>query len=385
MTAGTVAPIAFVSYVHDDAEDGKLLKDFLDALAARLAGLAARKPHEALFVDRASLSLGDVWEPVLAEALRQAQVFVAMYSPRYFNKSEKKCYCGREFAAFRERSSGNNTTNILPVLWRVPPKKFSTFPPSAITDIQYALDSQYTSNIALKIYHCEGLEQVLIRKGRNAYQNILSDIANQILELAASAPEPLDGLPAFESIPCAFHDDQEEFASYPVAKPENLATQGGPRQIELIYASEDSASLAPELAEAGLSRLIFSRDAQAHILRWQVDDGLAQLIQTLTRATANAQIPIVVLPSDTEDRPGLREAAEQLVRTPNWSGALITLHTPTTITSTEAVRVATLTGDREQLRGALSSIIADIRRSMTLSAEIPNPVLGDGPDRMPRL
>src|SRR6185312_15197191 len=133
-------------------------------------------------------------------------------------------------------------------------------------------------------------EQVRIRKGRTAYQNVVSDIANEILKLVKTAPDTLQELPLFESIPCAFHGDQAEVGSYPIASPGNLSKQSGPKQVELIYATEDSAGLSPELVEAGLSKLIFSRDTQPHILRWQVEDGTTQLIETLTRATANAQI-----------------------------------------------------------------------------------------------
>jgi hypothetical protein len=61
MSADTT-PIGWVSYVHDDADNDELLIRFLGEVATELAARTGVDADDALFVDRRSLSAGDVWE-----------------------------------------------------------------------------------------------------------------------------------------------------------------------------------------------------------------------------------------------------------------------------------------------------------------------------------
>src|SRR5689334_7573765 len=90
---GTRPPVYFLSYARDDREDSPdLLPRFLADLDATLRQrLGVDRDDAPGFFDAGRIETGTAWSTRLADALRTANVFVPILSPRYFGSH----YCGR--------------------------------------------------------------------------------------------------------------------------------------------------------------------------------------------------------------------------------------------------------------------------------------------------
>ena len=195
------------------------------------------------FHDVTSLDAGELWEEHILQALRNSAVFVAMYTPNYFAHIRgKRCFCGREFAAFRSRSDNSTQiprqTNIVAVKWVVPRYDRDNFPPPCVRRnkpcAQRAISLPFRLLMKISAWSGCGTRDPRRRK------YVRDAIVDQILRLARTPPVALPDLPDMDAVPCAFHDEIVEAADFPEASPSTITT-GGPGRLVLIYAVSGSA------------------------------------------------------------------------------------------------------------------------------------------------
>ncbi|WP_328862571.1 FxsC protein [Streptomyces sp. NBC_00306] len=107
-------PLFFLSYARIPGERGpghdpdKPVFHFFEMLRDRVADLAGVPVEAAGFVER-----NDGDEDDVARALSRCQVFVPLYSKRYFSDT----YCGRQWTAFARRAASGSLPHTVPVLW----------------------------------------------------------------------------------------------------------------------------------------------------------------------------------------------------------------------------------------------------------------------------
>src|SRR5918995_6654926 len=99
----------FFSYAHTD--DTEFLRKFYTDLNREVRQLVGVKNEEVSFFDRNSISHGSSWDSALETGLKTCRVFVPLYSSSYFDSP----YCGKEFAAFRERLHAHLTSQGSPI------------------------------------------------------------------------------------------------------------------------------------------------------------------------------------------------------------------------------------------------------------------------------
>ncbi|MFE9022366.1 TIR-like protein FxsC [Streptomyces sp. NPDC007808] len=114
-------PLFFLSYAREPATTGgrrnREYRFFTD-LTKHLASLTDIPKEELGFFD-VVLPVGADWQAELKQALATAQVFVPLYSPRYFTRE----WCGKEWDAFSRREQregrvpGSENSAVVPVLW----------------------------------------------------------------------------------------------------------------------------------------------------------------------------------------------------------------------------------------------------------------------------
>lgn len=376
-------PVVFFSYFRQDAVNDNFMREFWEALSNELAERGGQLA-EACFHDRLSIQAGDPAEKMILDALRRSHVFVAMYTPRYFRQFEKPCYCGKEFAAFWRRSDPDHTPhNIVPVLWI---KQGDNFLPEPVSQLKVSteLNEGGATPAARKLYEKEGLKRLRIRMKRAAYNNVVADLVDLILERAAVPLPPLsEDLPSFASLPCCFHDHQTATATYPICSPGELASAGGPKRVVLIYAV-DAEGLAAEITDVELSRLLYYQGYDAQVLRWPVDTDAELLRSSVEAATGQNRISLIVVPSHLSSSPDVVAKLRSL-RTVPWVGGILTVAGPAVpVEATPTTEVRTLAASPGDLAGELSSVLSFLRGRMNVGAAVHQPVTGPGPDNLPR-
>jgi tetratricopeptide (TPR) repeat protein len=185
----------FMSYAH--ADGGPWLTQFYEHLSSEVRSLTPM--HGECFFDRRSIEHGGSWERALEQAVSRAAVFVAIYSPAYFQSE----FCGKELYLFRQRlvaarASGTlaDPPLILPVLW-APEKYVRRHLPASLASIQYD-HGNYPS-----VYATEGMLH-LTRLGashsagkyRNEYWDFVHELAETLVDHAAAHPLPCQQHPA---------------------------------------------------------------------------------------------------------------------------------------------------------------------------------------------
>lgn len=188
----------FMSYAHGrggratDPLD-RLVREFYDNLSAEVARLA-RLPHGTRtgFADW-EIQLGTQWRRQLGQALATCGVFIALYTPDYFERT----ICGQEWAAFHRREQAHfaltreEKAAIIPVMWKMTPAE--DMPPVA-QQIHYHLAA------AGEMYRRRGMRELVLRAARpeigSGYRTALKAFAEHILDVAGSNPLlPLDDGP----------------------------------------------------------------------------------------------------------------------------------------------------------------------------------------------
>lgn len=169
----------FLSHAHSSAsgDTDREVDDFFQLLCGHLRQMTV-VPSDAPpgFVDF-TRPPGTLWPAELAEALAMCQVFVPLYSPRYFESE----WCGREWAAFMRREAAHGTNGypfsaIVPVLWT---GVDSVRPPPCAADRQFADNRLGDSYKKIGLY---GMKNV----NRPAYLRAVYYIATTICDVAAA-------------------------------------------------------------------------------------------------------------------------------------------------------------------------------------------------------
>lgn len=230
-------PYFFLSYARgiDDMWVEKFYRELCDELRRRSGAPA----DEAVgFIDT-GIGVGIRWSTELEQALASCQVFIALYSPRYFLRE----HCGKEWAYFSERvrryeeRTGLRPNSIIPVVW-VPLRDL----PAVAKEINYRDEDLGT------VYADKGLYAVL-RVGRfeDDYQEFLGALASKIIDVATSHPIPLLRHVSINGVSSAF--PQDWLPSRPAAHPQ-------PDQVDPTARLDRSNAVSPTSAwpPAGSSR-----------------------------------------------------------------------------------------------------------------------------------
>ncbi|MEU1039631.1 TIR-like protein FxsC [Streptomyces sp. NPDC005907] len=199
-------PYFFLSYAHTpkhdagDADPNAWVKKLYDGLCAHIMQMTSLPPGaKAGFLDQ-GMTVGTKWTDELAQNLARCQVFVPLYSRRYFLSEQ----CGREWWAFSQREVNQRARHrdtpenaIIPALW-VPVEPAQL--PQAARDLQFnhaAFGEDYADE---GFYGLTKLNYLKDEYERGVYQ-----LAKHIVKVA-EATELAEGLvyKDYESLPSAF-------------------------------------------------------------------------------------------------------------------------------------------------------------------------------------
>jgi hypothetical protein len=194
----------FLSYSRTPREDrgdqtdpDALVAKFFKDLRGSLVQLSDLPMVEAAgFMDR-EFRTGHEWPRRLAQALATCQVFVPLYSPRYFKKEN----CGKEWTAFADRVAeaavrrGEQIEAIVPALWvPVPDDRL----PKVAQSIQFWTPS-YSSR-----YAARGLYGLMRSRYEAEYEEVVFELATRILEVAGNCRLEPGLVTDYESLRNAF-------------------------------------------------------------------------------------------------------------------------------------------------------------------------------------
>lgn len=191
----------FLSYAHSAPPTGasadtdhwvRVCYDDLTRTVRRFARPAAGL--SAGFIDDL-IQTGSDWNAALGDALAVSEVFVALYSPGYFNKSwplrERESFLQR----LRELEGATDTQrHLLPVLW-IPLFSWQSTP-----DIREAV--QFGEDVPAYVEN--GLRALcMLPSYRAEYETILERIARRIVDVAENSPIGPSWAPPPEDLPGA--------------------------------------------------------------------------------------------------------------------------------------------------------------------------------------
>ncbi|WP_336205688.1 TIR-like protein FxsC [Nonomuraea sp. LPB2021202275-12-8] len=206
MSVGRRGPYFFLSYArlpqqrfNPDVNLNEPIFKLFRNLCKHILHMTSCTDVEAGFMDQ-KLDSGDRWTDQLAEALATCQIFVPVYSPRYFSSEE----CGKEWAAFLHRvhmqrdSEGREPQAIVPLVWHpVPPDEL----PTVAKPIQYSLKNMNERYLRDGFYGFTELPGL-----RSHLRQATFDLAKRIVSVAAATNvAPCDPLP-YDSLASVFDD-----------------------------------------------------------------------------------------------------------------------------------------------------------------------------------
>jgi len=240
----------FLSYAH--ADDGSLLRRFYEELQEEVRQLIGGTKKQISFLDRNAIGHGATWDQTLEAGLKTCKVFVPLYSSAYFESP----YCGKEFAAFRERLHTHLKAQkqpiadslILPVLWSHEANVLESLPAS-INTIQYSdddLKNGYPPEYkAVGVSHLVRMGAAPTSKYHDQYWDLIRKFANNLKVAAGQLQLPnATSLPSLDKVTSVFSS---------ASKIPATATAEGPRYVQFIFV----AGKEPELKKANRKRLKF--------------------------------------------------------------------------------------------------------------------------------
>jgi FxsC-like protein len=205
----SAAPLFFLSYARTPVYDPQQTYD-ADHWVRTFYGDLVQSVHEQLsppsdatpgFID-SNLLVGENWQREISRALAECRVFIALYSPRYFDTE----HCGREWAAIEDRLASDralsrpSSVSLLPVIWA--PVHLDRMP-AAARRVQM-LDAEVSSEQYRK-YGVYGL--IRLRRWRTEYQELVYRLSRQVVS-RASAVSPAPGpVHDYTTLRNAFADD----------------------------------------------------------------------------------------------------------------------------------------------------------------------------------
>lgn len=234
----------FLSYAREDNKSDGLVRKFYEDLCKDIAGKIAASPNDVGFFDGAEIEPGALWDQKLASALQQSGVFIAVYSPYYFQKK----FCGKEWAVFSSRveayakglpEAAEFPRLMFPVLWQ---KEDYVLPriPAALGKIQYKFDAY------VKAYAEQGLRTMLRnKKFKRQYDDFIPVLADLVIEASQKhQPPALPNLPPLDQV-------LETFPAQ-AAAPAPIHGQGqpqvagaNPRYVKFIFLAGRRQELQP--------------------------------------------------------------------------------------------------------------------------------------------
>jgi FxsC-like protein len=245
-------PYFFLSYARgaDDVWVKKFYQELCDELRRR-SGAPAEDPVG--FIDT-GIGVGIRWSTELEEALASCQVFLALYSPRYFLREN----CGKEWAYFSERvrryeqQTGRHCNSIIPVVW-VPLRDL----PLVAKEINYRDEGLGA------IYTHKGLYRIIrVNRFQDDYQEFLGELASRIIDVAGTHPLPQAEQISINGVASAFPEDWVPWSAPPAEQPESadvrarsgVATPSGPawlavgssRHVQFVVIATGTDGAPPE-------------------------------------------------------------------------------------------------------------------------------------------
>jgi FxsC-like protein len=231
----------FLSYAREDNNTDGLVKKFYEDLCKDIAGKIAASPNDVGFFDGAEIEPGADWDQKLASALQQSSVFIAIYSPYYFQKR----FCGKEWTVFRSRvdayanvmPKGSEFPALMfPVLWQ---KEDYVLPriPTPLGKIQYKFDDYG------KAYAEQGLRVMLRnKKFRQQYDDFIPTLADKVIEAAHRHKLPaLANLPSLDQVAEIFPAQ----AAAPAQCAQPQVAGANPRYVKFIFLAGRKQELQP--------------------------------------------------------------------------------------------------------------------------------------------
>jgi len=231
----------FLSYAREDNKTDGLVKKFYEDLSKDIAGKIAVSPNDVGFFDGAEIEPGAIWDQKLVSALQQSSVFIAVYSPYYFQKK----FCGKEWAVFRSRveAYAKNLPQaaefpglMFPVLWQ---KEDYVLPriPTPLGKIQYKFDAYGNA------YAEQGLRVMLRnKKFRQQYDDFIPVLADKVIEAAQRHKLPaLANLPPLDQVEETFPAPTSAQAQ--AAQPQ--VSGANPRYVKFIFLAGRKQELRP--------------------------------------------------------------------------------------------------------------------------------------------
>jgi FxsC-like protein len=231
----------FLSYAREDNKSDGLVRKFYEDLCKDIAGKIAASPNDVGFFDGAEIEPGALWDQRLASALQQSGVFIAVYSPYYFQKK----FCGKEWAVFSSRvdayakslpQAAEFPRLMFPVLWQ---KEDYVLPriPNALGKIQYKFDTYG------KAYAEQGLRTMLRnKKFKQQYDDFIPVLADLMIEASQiHQPPALPNLPPLDQVMETF--PAQAAAPAPIQQPQ--VTGANPRYVKFIFLAGRRQELQP--------------------------------------------------------------------------------------------------------------------------------------------
>jgi FxsC-like protein len=190
----------FLSYARGN--DDIYVKQFYQDLCNEVRVLVGARDDDVGFLDNLNIDPGQHWPQALVDAVAECASFLALYSPAYFLSRP----CGKEWTLFARRSQEHvhedsaQLSGLIPVVWH-PPREL----PGVARSLQYDLD---LPDAAKEAYARRGLRQLLrLQRHKDDYLELVSAVADRIVEAAASPPPPGSREIEFEQLESAFHLD----------------------------------------------------------------------------------------------------------------------------------------------------------------------------------
>lgn len=187
----------FLSYAHSrsgrDVDPLDLpVRKFHQDLSAAVARLAKLPTGTKVGFADWDIPAGADWPTELGRALATCGVFIALYTPEYFERT----VCGQEWAAFQRREQVHHaqtkqfSSAIIPVMWKK--TLLEQMPPTA-RRLHYHL------NEAGDLYRRRGMRELVVRENReeirSAYDTAVEAFAAQIVDRVHNHPLlPMEGV-----------------------------------------------------------------------------------------------------------------------------------------------------------------------------------------------
>jgi hypothetical protein len=291
-------PVFFTSYARADNHAKKVEKTIL-ALRKRLRdklGWSAGDVEQIGFFDTTSISTGQEWEHLLAEALKKSRILVCLCSPSYLSS----IYCAREFHVFRRRlkeagETMKEETAIIPVIWEWGSPKMML--PRALRSYYQDKDPKFPQK-----YWDGGLSPLArIASQSWFFDQTIEALAKLIGEAHdASKLKDWNGAVKFDELPSFFDDTGEESAPYNVT-------------VSVLH--KDRLQWRPFVSGPALGGRVSAWMGRHDFVWREINASTADFEQMLDEAAHQKQVSVVIAENASVDEPqwhGLLQVVDQL-------------------------------------------------------------------------